>query len=104
MANKNNLEGTICPKCGKEFFPYPQHIYKCGSKRYCSWTCFNHKDDGKPSKNKAVLQYTLDGVFIREFESAKQAADFIDGTANYIRYVCLGQRKSAYKSIWKYKE
>ena len=99
-----SLEGTICPKCGKEFFPYPEHVYKAGSKRYCSWTCFNHRSERKAKKYKAVEQYTLEGVFVRYFDSVNQAAETMGCCPKTIRDVCTGKTKSALKSIWKYKE
>jgi hypothetical protein len=36
-----------CSKCGKVFLAAPEHIYrdKNKSKWYCTWTCFNHKND-----------------------------------------------------------
>ena len=34
-----------CEKCGKVFFPTPQHIFKDGKKYYCKWTCYNHRND-----------------------------------------------------------
>ena len=99
------LDGTICPKCGKEFFPYPEHAYKVGSKRYCSWTCLNHRNDGIQKKSlKIVEQYTLNGVFVREFESAAKAAEFVNGSTNRIRDACRGKCEKAYKFRWKYKE
>ena len=100
------IDGTICPKCGKEFFPYPDHVYKVGSQRYCSWTCFSHRDDEKPPKQyhyKAVEQYTLDGEYLREFESAKKAAEFIGCTASAIASACRQENGRARKFIWKYK-
>ena len=38
-----------CKKCGKEFVPAPQHVFKKGSDYYCKWTCFNHRKD-KPNE------------------------------------------------------
>lgn len=34
-----------CKKCGKNFIPAIEHIYRQGSKYYCSWTCYNHRND-----------------------------------------------------------
>ena len=104
-----SLEGTICPKCGKEFFPYPEHAYKAGGKRYCSWTCLNHRHESKEihrgnKKSKAVKQYTPEGVFLREFESARQAANVLGCSPVTIRTACRGKTKVALKFIWKYKE
>lgn len=42
-----------CAKCGKEFISAPYHIYKKGDKWYCSWTCYNHRNDPKESKGES---------------------------------------------------
>lgn len=40
-----------CERCGKEFIPAPQHVYKGFAEHYdteevyCSWSCFNQRDD-----------------------------------------------------------
>lgn len=39
-----------CRKCGKFFIPAPEHIYRKGSKYYCSWTCYLHRDDWEVKK------------------------------------------------------
>jgi hypothetical protein len=36
-----------CAKCGKTFIAAPYHIYKKGVKWYCSWTCYNHRNDAE---------------------------------------------------------
>ena len=56
------------------------------------------------SVRKAVLQYSLDGKFIKEWPNAYAASHGlgknIDG---YIGLVCKGKKKSAGGFIWKYK-
>ena len=39
-----------CRKCGKYFIPAPMHVYRVGSKYYCSWTCYNHRNDLEVTK------------------------------------------------------
>lgn len=34
-----------CKKCGKLFIPAPEHIYREGSKFYCKWSCYLHRND-----------------------------------------------------------
>ena len=36
---------VACERCGQMFIPAPQHIFKVGSKYYCKWTCYNHRND-----------------------------------------------------------
>jgi len=58
----------------------------------------------KKAKNKSILQYDLQGNFIREWESGKQVADEL-GLINssLITYVLKNKVPTAYGSIWKYK-
>ena len=53
---------------------------------------------------KKVQQFTLDGQFIKEFESIKQAEQETNTCHGKISLVCLGKRKSAGGYLWKYKE
>lgn len=48
------LDLKKCKKCGKEFIAAPLHIYKENNKYYCSWTCFNHRNDKKEGEEMAV--------------------------------------------------
>lgn len=57
----------------------------------------------KPTKISPVLQYDLQGNFIREYSSIKEARENVPNTAQ-ISGVCCGHRKTAGGYIWKYKE
>ena len=60
-----------------------------------------NKDNNRKSKNIPILQYSLDGEFIREWECAND----VGKEARVNIYCCLkGRTKSAYGYIWKYKE
>lgn len=50
-----------------------------------------------------VEQYTLDGIFIKEWENARFAARALGINADKIRCVCRGDRKTSGNFIWKYK-
>jgi hypothetical protein len=51
-----------------------------------------------------ILQYTLDGIFIKEWNSATEAALFLNKkTPSAIYEVCNGKRKTIYGYKWKYK-
>ena len=52
---------------------------------------------------KPIIQYTLDGEFVKEWESAWQIERELGYHHNKISSVCRGIRITAYKSIWKYK-
>lgn len=58
----------------------------------------------KKSKSKPILQYDLEGNFIKEWESAKQVADKLNLTnSSLITSVLKEKSPTAYNSIWKYK-
>ena len=60
-----------------------------------------HKDNVRKGRNKPILQYTLDGEFVREWPSAMDVGKEVK--SNICK--CLkGKYKQAYGSIWKYKE
>ena len=50
-----------------------------------------------------VMQYDLNGNFIKEFNSIKNAAKEANAKYQAIVRVCLGKRKSAYGYKWSYK-
>lgn len=57
MSNhKINLNNLIperkCAKCGKNFVISDVYVYRKGHKYYCSWTCYNHRDDKKEKEKK----------------------------------------------------
>ena len=61
----------------------------------------SHKDNVRKGRIKPILQLDLDGNFIKEWESAADVGQEV--RANIVH--CLkGRKKSAYGSIWKYKE
>lgn len=53
---------------------------------------------------KAVEQYSRDGVYIKSFRSATEAALEVGGNATSIIRACKGRRPSAYGFIWQYKQ
>jgi hypothetical protein len=57
-----------------------------------------------PKIYKAIDQYNLEGKFIKEWDSAKEAATFFNKPkSDNIGAVCRGKQKTAYGFIWKFK-
>ena len=56
---------------------------------------------GKKSA-KPVKQYDLQGNFIKEWESASEAARQLNIKQSNISACCLGKTKTAYGHIWTY--
>ena len=54
-------------------------------------------------KNQIVLQYSLDGSFIQEFNSLKEASEKTNISKGIICNVCNGKGKTAGGYIWRYK-
>lgn len=94
-----------CPRCGKNFITAPYHIYHDDKGFYCSWTCYNHRDEvvfKRGKKPKAVEQYTKEGEKIATFKDALEAATSLSGIPNGIRCAC--NNHTSYKGyLWRYK-
>lgn len=60
---------------------------------------------GKDNFNsKAVYQYSLDGVFIRKFDSMMDVQRELGFSYSAISQCCRGKQKTAYGFRWKYAE
>lgn len=84
-------------------------IYSGGSRYGFFWSREGRKEKPnfhKITRNppKAVLQYTKDNIFIKEFPTAAEAGREVNAAnASSITAVCRGRRKTAYGYIWRYK-
>jgi len=58
----------------------------------------------KHYKGQPVLQFDLDGNFIREFETAKEAAELYNCTRCTITYACTGRTRMGVGFLWRYKK
>jgi hypothetical protein len=63
-----------------------------------------HRENMKLSRYKVVLQYDLDGNFIKEWLGASQIRDELGYNQSNITGVCNGLRKTHKNYIWKYKK
>ena len=70
------------------------------------WADFELQENNRDLSNmkKRVLQYTLDGEFIREWESTREIERQLGYSHFRISDCCLGKRKTYKGYIWKYKE
>ena len=63
----------------------------------------HHTEEFKKKMSKKVLQFTLDGLFIREWESMIECSR--NGfSLSAVSACCQGKRKSHKGFIWRYKE
>ena len=85
-----------------ENLPQVDHIDNDKTHNYVNnlqWT--THRDNCRKSKNKPILQYSLDGELIREWPCAND----IGRVARVNIIYCLkGKTKTAYRYKWFYKE
>lgn len=62
---------------------------------------------GKPTKRcKPIIQYDLEGNFIKEWNKISEALNFLNKHKNdsSITACCKGKQLTAYGYKWKYKE
>lgn len=93
------------------FVGTPENNYKDGNLEWCDCKYNTNYGTGikrrsyKTSKklSKPVLQFTLDGIFIREWESTRECGrnGFHQG---HVWSCCVGKQKQHKGYIWKYKE
>ena len=100
------------------FLPNPENL-----------PCINHKDENKTNNcvenlewcthkynlnygtrnerigetnSKKVLQYTLDGKFVKEWQSLREIERVLGFSHGNISNCCNGKQKSAYGFVWSY--
>ena len=54
--------------------------------------------------NKHILQFTKDGIFIKEWDCIKTAANYYNISDTHLIRVCQGIKKTGAGFIWKYKD
>jgi group I intron endonuclease len=62
-----------------------------------------HRNKAAKGKYKSILQYSLDNVFIKEWESSKTASITLNLNSSNITCALKGIQKSCGGFIWKYK-
>lgn len=85
-----------------ENLPQVDHIDNDKTHNYLNnlqW--ITHRDNNRKSKNKPILQFDLNGNFIREWSCAN---DIGRKARVNISYCLKGRTKTAYGFTWKYKE
>jgi hypothetical protein len=64
-----------------------------------------NKQPNHPSRAKIVLQYDLNGNFIKEWPSCKEAGRILfNGKSQCIQDCAAGRQEIGYKFVWKYKK
>lgn len=60
-------------------------------------------EHNKIHKSKPVMQFDLNGNFIKEWKSASEVQRSLNYKQTYISGCCLGKYNTAYNFIWKFK-
>lgn len=63
-----------------------------------------HTEESKQKMRIPILQYTLDGEFLKEFDSTTQASTELNIDSGNITQCCRKKRKTCGGFIWRYKE
>ena len=85
-----------------ENLPQVDHIDNDKTHNYVNnlqW--ITHKDNVRKSNNRPILQFTLNGEFVREWECA---ADVGKEVKDNICHCLKGRKKTAYGYLWFYKD
>lgn len=61
-----------------------------------------HIQKAANSRKKPIIQYTLDGKFVAEYDSAKDAAEQLGVYASAINRCCNGNTKTSYNFKWRF--
>ena len=104
-----------CSKCGEEKsldkFPKVKvrgNIYyrnSCNDGNYTLENCrfIEKSENSAKDKRKPVLQYDLQGNFIREFISVMEANRYFGKPGSHINDVANNKRSQALGYLWRYK-
>lgn len=92
--NVKNLEWTSASENLK-------HAYAIGIKKVSSKNYTTIKKAQETCKRK-IIQYDLQGNFIRKWNSLKEAGTKLNIVSQNISKVCMGQRNKAGGFIWRY--
>jgi hypothetical protein len=90
------LESILCEKIGYENL--------INIRKEKGWGGHSHSNETIEKLSKPVLQYTLQGEFIKEWLNATQASLSLNKHTAAITECCRGFRKSIYGFIWRHKD
>ncbi len=94
LHNTKYPRKTICVVCGKEFAP---HETNRKNGKICSLEC-----KAKYMHPISVLQFTLNGEFVRSWDSVRDAARQIGVSHSNIIACCKGRQATCKNYKWRY--
>ena len=103
MSIESNLKRSLALKGRKRSIEECNNISKGSKGKILSDT---HKENVRKSiiklQGKRINQYTLQGIFIKQWNSIIEPARFFNINPTSIYYCCKGKYKRAGQFIWKY--
>ena len=101
LANMTN--GGDCGTIGRKYIPSFEHKEKLSKSSIGKKMSESAKKKMSNNQKLPVLQYDLNGNFIKEWDSITSASTNYGKTNSNIMRCCQGKFKQAYGFIWKYK-
>jgi hypothetical protein len=102
QEQSDRVSGLKHPRYGKKHSE--ETIKLIREKRNATVDQEKMNEESRLRNNKAILQFSLDGEFIQEFESIKVAANSTGLSESLIGKTCRGQVKNPRKFIFKFKD
>jgi group I intron endonuclease len=102
QEQSDRVSGLKHPRYGKKHSEETIKLIK--EKRNATVDQEKMNEESRLRNNKAILQFSLDGEFIQEFESIKVAANSTGLSESLIGKTCRGQIKAPRKFIFKFKD
>ena len=102
QEQSDRVSGLKHPRYGKKHSEETIKLIK--EKRNATVDQEKMNEESRLRNNKAILQFSLDGEFIQEFESIKVAANSTGLSESLIGKTCRGQVKNPRKFIFKFKD
>lgn len=101
---KKRSEET-CKKISESLKGENHPLYgKTHSLESCKKMSESHKGKYNTKKSKQVLQFTKEGNFVAEYPSSREVQRQLGYSQANVSRCCVGEYKTAYGFIWKYKE
>jgi len=99
----NMTSGGDCGTIGRKYIPSLEHRKNLSKSAIGKKMTESAKKKMGDNQKLSVLQYDLDGNFVKEWEGATDAVKSVGKHSTNIIRCCQGKYKQAYGFIWKYK-